>query len=90
MDYRLYDAHKAIKRAGHNCLYKLFHNSNIMSGEDALQVFNTFGIPLPIIILIANSHGYSVDEAEFNRLHEIQKERMKNCKQCDSQNMEQP
>jgi len=82
MDYNTYDAHRAIKRAGHNYLYKKLHSSSPLNGKTALEIYNTFGIPLSIIILIANSHGSHVDEIEFNRLLDIQKEEMRKMILC--------
>lgn len=87
MNFSQYDAHKAIKRAGHNYLYKKLHSSSPMSGQNALDIHNTFGLPLSIIILMANSHGHSVDEIEFHRLRDIQHQESKNRIRCESKEM---
>ncbi len=77
---------RSIKRAGNNFLIDIFSNHPIieqkLSGKDALEIMNTLGQPLHIIILIANSHGLDVDEEEFNKLREEQKQRCKNARQC--------
>lgn len=81
MDYRKYDAHKAISRAGNNYLFnKLYFSGKwhaSLPGKDTLDIFNIFGIPLSIIILIANSHGLNVDEEEFKRLLDEQEKEVK-------------
>lgn len=53
-----------------------------LSGEFALSIFNTYGITLDVILLIAHSHGIDVNEKEFEFLLEKQKEKHRNMKQC--------
>lgn len=73
-----------IKRAGN-------HMTNIMTqarthqklgSEEAFSLFNTYGITLDIILLIAHSHGVNVDERGFEILLEKQKEELKSLRRC--------
>jgi alanyl-tRNA synthetase len=74
-----------LNRAGDWFLLNILRDAEaeeILNGDDALKIFNTLGMPLETIILIANSHGITVDEEEFNLLLDAQKERSKNMRQC--------
>lgn len=53
-----------------------------LSANDALLLFNTYGIGLETILLIAHSHNLTVDEIGFNKLLDEQIERSKGMKQC--------
>lgn len=75
---------RSIKRAGSHMPH-IMNKAVVegkLSGEDALSLFNTYGIGLDIILLIAHSHGIDVCETRFEYLKQYQEERMKNSKQC--------
>ena len=78
--------HKNIKRAGNKFLYDIFSQyrccHSILHAEDALKIFNTLGLSLSTIILIANSHFLNVDEQKFLELLENQNEQHKNRRPC--------
>ena len=50
-------------------------DKNIVSGEDAFLLFDTFGFPLDLTQLIARERGLSVDTKRFEELMEEQKNR---------------
>lgn len=50
---------------------------NIVSGEQAFELYDTFGFPLDLTSLIARERGFSVDEAGFVVEMEKQKTRSK-------------
>lgn len=54
-----------------------------LSGEGALAIFNTYGVGLDVILLIAHSHGFVVDELRFEYLLDCQKKISKGMKQCN-------
>jgi len=43
-------------------------------GQEAFKMYDTFGFPVELIILIAQEHGFTVDLEGFNKLMEQQKE----------------
>ncbi len=61
--------HKKIKKAGVSFLYDIFSlyhpKYDILSAEDAFKIFNTLGISLEYIILLANMRLMKVDEQGF-------------------------
>jgi alanyl-tRNA synthetase len=81
---------KRVKRAGDNFLVNIFtrcmcsrKKTKILSGEGALLIFNIMGVEIDYIFLMAIANGLEgIDEIEFNRLLDEQKERHKNMKQC--------
>ena len=47
----------------------------VISGEDAFKLYDTFGFPLDLTILMAKERGFDVDEATFSKLMNQQRER---------------
>jgi alanyl-tRNA synthetase len=47
----------------------------IISGEDAFQLYDTYGFPLDLTELMATERNLKVDTARFDKLMEIQKQR---------------
>ncbi|WP_027721150.1 alanine--tRNA ligase [Maridesulfovibrio zosterae] len=50
---------------------------NIISGETAFKLYDTFGFPLDIINDVTEKHGFTVDEPGFNAAMKEQKDRAK-------------
>jgi len=76
-----------IKRAGalaDNMFYgKKCNGIKFITAEEALSLYNTYGIDARMVIFVVDSHGLAIDDlAEFEMLIEEQKERSKNIKQC--------
>jgi len=56
--------------------YDLLDKSNgIIQGADAFELFDTYGFPIDLTLLIASENGIKVDEAGFKAALEEQKER---------------
>ncbi len=54
---------------------KIFSNSSKISGSDAFKLYDTYGMPLDILLDMANERGAKVDVEGFNKLMEEQKMR---------------
>ena len=50
-------------------------NDRTISGEDAFQLYDTYGFPLDLTQLMAQERGIKVDTAKFNELMQQQRER---------------
>ena len=55
---------------------KLYLNQDtVLDGIDAFKLYDTFGFPLDLTMVMAKEKGFSVDEKRFNELMKEQKER---------------
>jgi len=50
-------------------------NLKVISGEDAFKLYDTFGFPQDLTVLLANEKGMKVDENRFQALMEEQRKR---------------
>lgn len=55
-------------------------NSNIISGDDAFKLYDTFGFPIDLTELMAREIGFSVDKQKFEELMEEQRTRSRETK----------
>ena len=56
----------------------------IISGEDAFQLYDTFGFPLDLTELMAQERSLKVDTARFDELMEVQRQRARAAQKNDS------
>ncbi len=56
----------------------------IISGEDAFQLYDTYGFPLDLTQLMANERGLKVDTEKFNELMDQQRQRARAAQVADS------
>jgi|UniRef100_A0A7V3VSV4 alanyl-tRNA synthetase len=54
---------------------KHLSDSSEISGEDAFKLYDTYGMPLDIVLDIASEKKISVDVTKFNELMEVQRKR---------------
>ncbi len=47
----------------------------VIAGEDAFELYDTFGFPIDLTRLMAEERGWKVDEAGFNKAMQAQKDR---------------
>lgn len=59
-------------------------NDKKISGEDAFELYDTFGFPYDLTALIALENGFIVDEAGFNKALQQQKDRSKKASQMET------
>jgi len=52
-----------------------FKGNRIVSGEDAFALHDTYGFPIDLTLEMASEQGLAVDEAEFRRLMQEQRDR---------------
>ncbi len=58
---------------------------NMVSGEDAFKLYDTFGFPLDLTELMARERGFTVDVEEFDKLMDEQKQRAREAGQKNKQ-----
>ena len=68
MAYMLDDAMAAARKNGSDCI----------SGKQAFTLYDTYGFPLDLTLLILKENGMTLDQAEFDREMEAQKQRARN------------
>ncbi len=56
----------------------------IINGEDAFQLYDTYGFPLDLTELMAKERGLKVDTVKFNELMEEQRQRARAAQKSDS------
>jgi alanyl-tRNA synthetase len=84
----LIEADKIYHRGESHMKLILTKQYKVLSGEDCLSLFNTYGLPVKYLKILILSHGYKMNEKEFMHLLLEQEERHKNTRQCknDTQN----
>jgi alanyl-tRNA synthetase len=50
-------------------------NEKLIPGDDAFKLYDTYGFPLDLTVVMAKEKGFTVDEKRFNELMNKQKER---------------
>ena len=63
-------------------LEDLTQNGNILSGEDAFKLYDTYGFPFDLTVDILSEKGMTVDEARFKELMEEQKQKARNARKA--------
>ncbi|MCC5926263.1 MAG: alanine--tRNA ligase [Bacteroidetes bacterium] len=53
----------------------MIEGQNLLSGSDAFKLHDTYGFPIDLTTLMAREKGINVDQQEFNRLMQEQKDR---------------
>ena len=60
----------------------------MISGEDAFQLYDTFGFPLDLTELLAKENNLSIDKNEFEKNMQLQRERSRSARKFHSQEAE--
>ncbi len=76
---------KTYFRGGNILKNVITKSKDVVSGEDALLVFNTYGIDLRLLNLFFMSHGLEIDQEGFFGLLIEQEEKTKKCKLCNKE-----
>jgi alanyl-tRNA synthetase len=58
--------------------------SKVLTGEDAFQLYDTFGFPLDLTELMAQERNLKIDKDKFNELMEAQRQRARAAQKNDS------
>jgi len=71
---------------GEKILEDIFKNSkdNMISGEDAFKLYDTYGYPIELTEECANERGFIVDNEGFKKHMDIQKEQARRNRKVDS------
>ena len=71
---------------GEKILEDLFKNSkdNIISGEDAFKLYDTYGYPVELTEECANERGFIVDNEGFKKYMKLQKDQARRNRKVDS------
>ena len=79
LDYeqQLESGERAFKRAGNTLSKILSKEDKHITGEEALLIYNTYGLQPRDVIILFYSHGFTVDSDEFCILLKEQNERRK-------------
>ena len=67
-----------------NIIEKSSGNDNIISGDDAFKLYDTYGFPLDITLDMARERGWKVDTDGFNSALQKQRERAKSARSVAS------
>ena len=72
---RIESGHRAVKRGG-DFLQTIFNKTTrVLTGDEALRLFNTYGIRIEELVKLIYSHRFTFDEQEFARLLAEQSEK---------------
>ena len=66
-----------------NDLIESNSSDQLIKGEDAFRLYDTFGFPIDLTSLIASENSFKVDIDGFNKNMEMQKDRSKSKKNDD-------
>ena len=71
---------------GEKILEDIFNNSknNMISGEDAFKLYDTYGYPIELTEECANERGFIVDNEGFKKYMDVQKEQARRNRKVDS------
>jgi len=79
-EWLLDGAEKTYFRGGSILKNILSKQYKVLSGQDLLDIFNTYGIPVQYLKILVYSHGFEMNEKEFIHLLKEQTGKMKNLK----------
>jgi alanyl-tRNA synthetase len=81
---KLEDAIRSFIRGGMTLQTVFEKKTKFLSGDECMSLMNTYAIPPREVYLLAISHQFDIDQEEFIRLLEEQRDEMKKSKQCKS------